>query len=344
MPIAILIGLGAGLASAVLFASASTGTALGLFVLFLLSPMPLLIAGLGWGWGSALVAAFSAAAAIVLVGNGRAMMFHMLAIGVPAVVAAWLALLSRPAAAASGLAPERPDQVLEWYPLERIVGWAVVWASALTGLALLAIGPDVETLRVALTDAFEKMLVVQGAGGGAGGSSAAGRLTDADKKAFVEIMVISLPWAIATCWMAIAMLNVWGAAHVVRLSGRLGRPWPDLSMLVLPRLMPVAFAAAVALTFLPGMAGLIASGSASAILFAYLLVGLAILHAVTRGLAARPMMLTLIYGALLMLSPFSSLAVAMIGLAEPVSPLRRRPPSAPPSKGPPSNGPVAPRR
>ena len=333
MPMAILIGLGAGLASAVLFASASTGTAFGLFVLFVLSPMPALMAGFGWGWGSAAVAAVFAAASIGGVGTGRAALFHIFVIGLPAVVASWLALLSRPVPMAGNAPPQ-----LEWYPLERIVTWAVVWAAVLTALALAAIGPDVETLRAALTAAFEKMLVVQGMDGstpGLPGAPTAGRLSEADKKSFIDIMVISLPWAIATCWMGVAMLNVWAAAHVVRMSGRLARPWPDLSALGLPRVMPVAFAAAVALTFLPGMAGLAASGLASAILFAYLLVGLAILHAVTRGLAARPMMLTLVYGGLLLLSPFSSLAVAMIGLAEPVSPLRRSP--SPPSQGGPSS-------
>jgi len=37
-----------------------------------------------------------------------------------------------------------------------------------------------------------------------------------------------------------------------------------------------------------------------------------------------------VYAALVFLNPFSGLAVAMIGLAEPISPLRRKfPPSSP---------------
>jgi len=41
-------------------------------------------------------------------------------------------------------------------------------------------------------------------------------------------------------------------------------------------------------------------------------------------------MLFCVYAALVFLNPFSGLAVAMIGLAEPISPLRRKfPPSSP---------------
>ena len=64
---------------------------------------------------------------------------------------------------------------------------------------------------------------------------------------------------------------------------------------------------------------------------AFMLVGLALLHRVTRGMGARPAILGLVYGALLMLSPFSSLLVAMVGLAEPYLRTRQPPPGpAPP--------------
>ena len=330
MPLwAILIGLGAGLASAVLFASASTGTLFGLLVLFLLSPLPVMMAGLGWGWASAAVGAGASAAAISVIGNGRAALFYTLAIGLPAALFAYLALLSRPERD-----PITGAARLEWYPLGRIVAWAVGWAAVLTTFALLATGPDVDGLRAALGAAFDKMQVIRGVdtapGTGNTSPTAPGEgVTAVDTKMFVEIMVIWFPWAVATCWLTMAMLNAWAAGHCIRLSGRLARPWPDLASLQLPRQTPIAFAAAVASSFLPGMAGLMASGAASAIVFAYVLVGLAILHAVTRGRSIRPMLLTLVYGALLLLSPFSALAVAMIGLAEPISPLRRMQPSGP---------------
>ena len=149
--------------------------------------------------------------------------------------------------------------------------------------------------------------------------------------AFTELMVVSFAGAIASLWMAIATLNMWLAGVVTRASGRLIRPWPNLSETRLPRSMPLAFALCVVLTFLPGFPGLIASGFASAFMFAFLLVGLAVLHSVTRGMGARVLILSAVYASLIFLNPFSGIVVAMIGLAEPISPLRRKPPSQPPS-------------
>ena len=322
MATTLLIGLGAGAASALLFASAATGSVVGLLVLFMLSPLPLLIAGLGWGWGSATLAAATTALLLVAAVSGRAAVFHIVALGVPAAVACYLALLSRPVPAAGGGA------ALEWYPIGRIVAWAALWAGVLTAAALLATGSDPAVLKAALADTLDRMIAV---GGLDFGDSR--KLTDAEKTSFVEVMLVVFPWAIAASWLIMAMVNLWAAGHVTRLSGRLGRPWPDLAATALPRAMPVAFAAAIGASFLPGMTGLVASGFASAILFTYLLAGLALLHALTRGMPARPMLLSLVYFALLLMSPFSSLIVAMLGMAEPISPLRRKPP--PPSAGPP---------
>ncbi|MEO0809094.1 MAG: hypothetical protein AAFW82_00360, partial [Pseudomonadota bacterium] len=89
----------------------------------------------------------------------------------------------------------------------------------------------------------------------------------------------------------------------------------------------------VGLSFLPGYAGLIALGFASAVLFAYIIVGLAIIHNITRGLAARPFILFMVYAGLLLLNPFSSIIVAMIAIGEPISPIRRRFQSSSPKDG-----------
>lgn len=327
----ILIGLGAGIVSAMLFASASSGTPFGLLVLFLLSPLPVVIAGLGWGWGSSTVAAAIAALSLAAGLGPRAALFHVSAIGLPAAFATYLALLNRPlpvttAPATGGGAASAPG--VEWYPIGRILAWAALWAGVLTAAALFSTGSSIEQLKAALNDTFEKLLAIGGLGFGRGRT-----LTDAEKSAFIDIMLATFPWAIASCWLAMAVVNLWIGGHVTALSGRLGRPWPDLAEMQLPRMLPVAFAASIALTFLPGMAGLVASGFASALLFTYMMIGLAILHSVTRGLPTRPILLGLAYLSLLLLSPFSSLIVAMLGLAEPVSPVRRRPPPPPPPAG-----------
>jgi hypothetical protein len=325
MPHALLIGLGAGLVSAVLFASASTGTLIGLFILFLLSPLPVAIAGLGWGWTTAAVAAAGGAALVAIAGSPRAAVFYVLALGLPTVILVYLILLNREVAAAvsSGTNPE-----IAWYPLGRIVTVAALWAGGLGVLALQATASDIEGLRAVLRETFEsafvKAMPLPPAGERGIGESEIAALT--------ELMVVSFAGAVATTWMAIALFNLWLAGIVTRKSGRLVRPWPDLSALTLPRSMPLAFASAIALTILlPGYTGLMASAFASAFMFAFMLVGLAIIHNVTRGHGLRPAILGAVYVALVVFNPLSSLIVGMVGLAEPFSPLRRRPPpSSPP--------------
>lgn len=324
MPHGFLIGLGAGLASAVLFASAATGTILGLFILFLLSPLPVAIAGLGWGWTSAAVAAAAGTTLVVIASTPRAAVFYLLALGLPTVGLAYLTLLNRGVAAA---VPGGAGSTIEWYPLGRIVALAACWAGGLATLALLATASDIEGLRAVLRNTFETVFVnsmlLPPTGERAIGES--------EVAAFTELMVVSFAGAVASVWMAIAILNLWLAGVITRKSGRLVRPWPDLSTLTLPRSLPLAFASAIALTFLPGYAGLIASGFASAFMFDFVLVGLAIIHNVTRGHGFRPAILGAVYGALVVFNPFSGLVLALVGLAEPFSPLRRRapPPSDP---------------
>lgn len=320
MPIALLIGLGAGLVSALLFASASTGTLLGLLVLVFLTPLPVAITALGWGWPAAAMATAAAPVVIALLVAPRAALLHLLALGLPTVILSYLTLLNRRAV-------ENGEERIEWYPVGRIVAITSVIAGCLATISLLSTATDIEGLRASLRETFERGFLQQIETAQPGAET----LGEQEIATFTELMVVTFAGAIATMWMAIALLNLWLAGLVTRTSGILVRPWPELSTLTLPRQMPIAFAVSIALTFLPGYAGLIASGFASAFIFAFVLVGLAILHHVTRDMAVRGLVLFAVYVSLVFLNPFSGLAVAMIGLAEPISPLKRKLPPASPS-------------
>jgi hypothetical protein len=324
MPYGLLIGLGAGLVSAVLFASASTGTMLGLLVLFFLSPLPVAIAGLGWGAASAATAAASGFGLLAIIGSGRAATFYLIALGLPTVLLSYLSLLNREVQP-PGL--DRLGSQVEWYPIGKIVTVAAILAGCLASFALFATASDVEGLR-AETRAFLQTVFVNPAAL----PSDQPALGEREIAAYAELMVVSFAGIVATAWTALAMLNLWLAGLVTRQSGRLVRPWPDLTDLRLPRGLPLAFALAIAATFLPGYPGLMASGFASALMFAFMLVGLAVIHHITRGLALRPVILGAAYASLVFLSPVSGVLFAIVGLTEPISPLRRGPPPAPPPK------------
>jgi hypothetical protein len=336
----VLIGIFTGLVSAVLFASAATGTALGVFVLFFSSPLPVAIAGLGWGWVAAAAATVSGALAIVAIGSGRAALFYVLALGAPTAVLSYLLLLNRDA----GQTDVSGRPVVEWYPLGRVLAVAAIIGGALTAIGLIGTATDVDGLKASVRATIERMAAGPGLPAGPDGRPAFG---PAEIEALASVMTYALPIVTASMWMALATVNLWIAGHVVRLSGRLARPWPDLGLIELPRTFPLLFAASVIGTFVPGFLGLVAAGFTSAFMFAYLLIGLAILHHMTANSSLRPLILTAVYLGLLFLFPLSLLIMCMIGIAEPFSPLnrrtmrvQRRPPGAgPPGTGPPATGP-----
>ena len=316
----LLIGLGAGVASALLYASAWTGTAIGLFVLFFLSPMPIAIASLGWGWAAGGIASAAAFIIVTLAGGPRTGFVYLFTLAAPAVVFSYLALLTRAVPSADGQEPH-----VEWYPIGRIVMWASLWAGLIASAALLNLGTDASAIRAAVLDLLDKTVLRDSIG------PAGAALTTDEKSSIAAVVAIFLPWMMATTWFAVAMLNLWLAARVTHRSGRLTRPWPPLQAITMPPAMPLAFGAAAIGTLMPDMPGLISSGFASALVFAFMLVGLGILHRMTLGNAMRPFLLGLVYAGLIFLPPLLNLLVALVGLAEPYLRGRLPPPQAPPA-------------
>ena len=315
----IFVGIGAGLVSALLFASIATQTALGVAI-GLLAGVPVLIAGLGWGAGGALIAALTSAGVFVLGGAPRPALMHALAIGLPSIAFTYYALLNRDLDGD----PDIPNSfVREWYPIGRILAGIAVWAGMLGAVTLLASA----TTSADLVARIKPIVAQYVAQGGAFPGSPPGGI-DVDQVA--RYAATMMAGSIAAMWMIFFVVNAVVAGRVTAASGQLGRPWPALAMVSLPKLTPVIFMALVAATYLGDYLGLIASGFVAGLMLAYMLVGLAIIHHTTQGLSLRPLVLGLTYLSLLVLNPFSSFFIAMLGLAEPFSPLRRTPTGPPP--------------
>jgi hypothetical protein len=117
--------------------------------------------------------------------------------------------------------------------------------------------------------------------------------------------------------------NLWLAGLVVRLSGRLRRPWPDLTALSFPPLAAVLYGAFLAGAFLPGLPGHVARLFAATLTMAFALVGLAVVHTVTRGIQGRAAILLGTYGCVLFLL-WPILVMTIIGVAETLFGLRDR--------------------
>jgi len=288
----VLVGVGAGAAAALLFASVASGSIAAIF-LFYLAPLPILIAALGWSQLAGLIAA-AVATAVVAILSGT----FFIAVPVIAFGAWWLgylALLARPATNGGGAA-------LEWYPVGRLVLWAAVVGTLVVVAAVPNFGTSQESLQTALRKTYERILGDQ---------------------SLIDILVVAVPAAAAVFSTITNVFNLWLAARIVKISGRLTRPWPDLSAVTLPASTSGLLALAIAGSFLPDLAGVLSGAFAASQLMVFAFLGFAVLHAITRGMGGRTFVLAGVYAAAAMVG-WPVLAMSLLGMAETAFNIRGR--------------------
>jgi hypothetical protein len=288
----VLIGLGAGAAAALLFASVVSGSLAAIF-LFYLAPLPILIAALGWSQLAGLIAATFAAGVI-----GYLSGFFFLSIFVLSFGAWWLgylSMLARPVVNGGG-------GDLEWYPVGRLVLWTAVLGALVVAAAIPNFGTDQESLQAGLRRIYERML---------------------RDPSVIDMMIWAVPPGAAVFSTVINVLNLWLAARIVKISGRLKRPWPDLAAMTLPISALGLLLAAIAGTVLPDLVGVFARILAASVLMTFAILGFAVLHAITRGIDSRIFLLAGAYIASFVII-WLLLVVALLGIAEVLFNLRAR--------------------
>jgi hypothetical protein len=308
------IAVAAGCASGLMFASIISGALISL-LLFYLAPLPLMVAALGWGPSSALIGAVAAGAGLGAAFGFTYFVAFIVTVGLPAFWLGHLTLLAKPVTipAADGLngsAPPAP--ILEWYPPGRLLLWVCVFASLITISALLTLGTDAESITAALRRGLARII---------GARDGTAPNTDSDRA--LDMVAQIAPAAATLVAMLTLTLNIWLSGRIVAMSGRLRRPWPDLSSIELPHLTILALAIALALSFASGLLAMLAQIASSALLVAYMFVGFAVLHLAAQVSAGRWWWLMAAYGSVLIFG-WPSLIVAMLGLLDGAFGLRRR--------------------
>jgi hypothetical protein len=312
-----LIGLGAGITSALLFAAVATGQTFAV-ALFYLTPLPIVIAGIGWSHLAGAIAALAAASAVGVFFGFWFVFAFLVAIGIPAYLLSYLAMLARPAHNAPGSSPGGGH--LEWYPVGRLVLAAALIAAAATAVSIAAFGFDVESYRNGLKAAFERVLRAQL-------GTPAGQPLELpgtkDTQAALTLLVILMPPAAACFSMVTLLANLWLGGRIARVSGRLSRPWPDISAMTFPAAAPLLLAGSIGAAFVPGLIGLVAVFFAATLLLAYAVLGFAVIHGATRAIAARIIILVAAWLSVFVLG-WPILLVALLGLADTFIDLRGR--------------------
>ena len=306
-----IIGIGAGAAAALLFASVTSGSWLSI-PLFYLAPLPIMIAGLGWSHWAAMTAALAGALGLGAVFGTVFLLAFAAGAGFPAWWLGYLAMLARPVAATNGSGQGAAS--FEWYPPGRLVVWAAALGVLVVIVAIPNFGIDADSFRAGLRDALNAIMRVN-----SGTPARAGSNTER----LLEILVNAIPPAAAVLATITNLLNLWLAARIVKFSGRLARPWPQLSSMSFPPLMTAALAVAIVLSFLDGMLGIVGGIVAASLLLAYGVLGFAVLHAITQGMSARPFVLSITYAGVILLG-WPMLALCLLGLVDTAIGLRGR--------------------
>lgn len=308
----VLIGIGAGAAAALLFASIASGSLLSIF-LFYLAPLPIMIAVLGWTHWAGAIAAVGAAAALASMFGSVFLLAFTASTALPAWWLGYLAMLAR--APAPNTTPGAAPAALEWYPPGRLVLWASALATAVVIVAIFNFGTDMESYRAGINDALDRLIQVQNADGTVQPRGAQSPL--------FNFLVAAIPPAAAVLATITNVVNLWLAGRIVKFSGLLRRPWPDLPAMSFPRIAAAALAAAVVVCFIGGIFGTVGSAVAAAVLMAFGVLGFAVLHTLTRGMNGRTFSLGGVYAAVIVFG-WPVLALCLLGLAETLFGVRSR--------------------
>ncbi len=306
------IAIAAGAASALMFASTISRVRLSLVLLYL-APLPLMVAAIGWGPRSAAMGGIAAATALGLLFGLPYAVSYVLMAALPAWWLGHLVMLGRPIAntahAGNGATPPAP--AMEWYPPGRLLLWIAGFAVLTTMTVLLVIGGDAAEISATMK---RGLLATFKAGGVA---------VTADMDRVVDLFVTLVPTFMAVAVAKMLTVNLWLAAKITATSGRLHRPWPDIRSTALPPMTLVALCVALAFCFTGGLLALVAQVVTSALLMAYALTGLAVLHTLTLASPSRAIWLGLSYAIMLMFAWLILIMVAL-GIADALFGLRER--------------------
>jgi hypothetical protein len=310
------IGAGAGFVSALLFAVITTANPLAI-LLYLVAPMPVLLAAMGWNHRAGIAAVVAGAGTLALAFTPAVGLVYAASIAVPAWWFAYLALLARTA----------PDGTVEWYPLGRLLVWIAGVSAALTLLGALMIGGDYATF----VKAFERAVVLIEQINPNTFEGVAPDTRNRQVQELAQLVAAVAPPLSAALSVGTGVLLIWAAARIVAASGRLPRPWPAISDVELPGAALAGLGVALAgSVFLSEFAGLLFRSTAAALLMAFCLQGLAVMHVLTRGVSGRGGMLAAAYLTFFILPGWPAVLYALVGLSDTLFGWRARRRGTPP--------------
>ena len=324
---AYLVAVIAGLAAAALQAAMLLPSLVGI-VLFSLSSLPLFVTGFAYGPLPAAVAGLIGTLVLSAFANWQAGFIFLAMAAIAPVVLTWLALKHRRSDGTAAGEGEVTAAGLQWYPEGRLVLWAAGLAVALMLASFVAGGGDLEALRTATTGVARRI-------GELLTNNDPARIAEVDT--FVRVMVVLVPPATTIIWHLATMICLWLAARIVAASNLGLRPWAPFASLRFPFASLWGLGGAGLLVMasgitgpsgasggMAGLAGFAGSLALGAMTSAFMLLGLAVVHGLTTGLAGRGLILASLYLALVLLQGILLAPLVALAIADMVFDLRGR--------------------
>jgi len=302
MFLAPMIGLVAGAVSAGLYVYGLSLTITSMFVL-LLAPLPLWIAGLGWGVTAVGLAGAAGAIVTLLIGDPLMASIYAGAFAIPTAILANLAV-----------AKKTVDGEDHWFPRNALVGALIVTGLVQALVVALVLATTDLGLVGTMRDNLSALL-------GAFGTETAAAGTDSVVDQW-DSLVLGL--IVVVVMLALAGTGALAQGLLAAANAKL-RPTPafwalkvgDWTRWLMVPLLALALAldatGAAAGGGLGGFAQFLAMAFVLALGVGFLLQGLAVMHALTRGMRTQPLVLAGVYFIALAMQPFGTALFALIG-------------------------------
>jgi hypothetical protein len=308
-----VVAVGAGCAAALLFAVSAQTSPLAMMLAYL-APLPIMIATLGWGLDAGAVAgAVSIVALGALTEPVSALLFAASVAGpawLMAAFAVWPVGRYFVPRDPTGNAQASLGAIVTLAAAIGMIGAAVVLTVVI--IVYRGYGEGAKQVAAALATLAGEALE-------SGPDGAAARQ-------FADTLVRFGPAAIAASTLLMLCVNLYAAARSAQLSSRLARPWVDLpTSLHLPwPLGLLAIACAASAYALPAPASQYFSIGVGGLGGAFVLQGIAVAHALSRGLRLRIVMLTALYACCVLRAQYTLPVVAALGIIDSLAGLRSR--------------------
>lgn len=298
------LAAGGGMLGAAAVLAALSGQPLGVLLVYV-AAVPLLAVGFALGRGAfAIAAAVGLVLSLSLGGFTAAGLFAGMHL-----IPSWLIVQQ-------ALQPHASSED-GWQPIGNVVAVLALTIAFVTAAGAMAGGGE-----AGIEASVETMLI-------AAAEMAAPQLDESDRAMMLgQVAPLFLGFS-AAAWLFMLLANAGLAQSLLAARGRSLRPRPRWSALRLPGwydLAPVA--AAVAALALPGDGGFLARNVAVILLAPYFLVGLAVVHGLSRRAAMPMLLLAGFYVLLIMFFLFAIVIVTALGVVEQWVGLRKRWPAA----------------